>query len=103
MFLQHPGSDRSVWEGKRPAEAWRAMRQAASAQNLVRRVADVAAVLDALEAVAGRGGASACRFYDLEQVGMAGHSFGALTTQWVSGQRSAKGKAVLLIRALMPR
>ena len=86
VFVQHPGSDESVWKGVRPAQIPLAMRQAASAQNLLLRVADIPAVLDQLQkwnaeekhALHGR--------LDLNHVGMSGHSFGAVTTQAVSGQ-----------------
>lgn len=88
VFLQHPGSDVSVWRDVPPRERMRAMREAASRRNFRLRVEDVGAVLDALEVWAepGSGHALAGRL-DLEHVGMSGHSFGALTTQAVSGQR----------------
>lgn len=86
VFLQHPGSDDSVWRGERPARRMAAMERAASGENLVLRCQDVAFVLDQLalwnddreNACAGR--------FDLEHVGMSGHSFGAVTTQAVAGQ-----------------
>jgi len=86
VFVQHPGSDESVWRGQRPAQIPMAMKQAANLENFMLRVADIPAVLDQLtrwnadEAHALRG-----RF-DLTRVGMSGHSFGAVTTQAVSGQ-----------------
>ncbi len=87
VFLQHPGSDDSVWKGKPPRERMAALRQAAGLENFLLRVKDVAVVLDQLErwnladdnALKGR--------FDLDKVGMSGHSFGAVTTQAVSGQR----------------
>ena len=93
VFLQHPGSDTSVWEDKLPRRRMQAMRQAASAQNFLLRVKDVPAVLDKLDqwnkmdehTLAGR--------LNLRKVGMSGHSFGAVTTQAVSGQRTNRGKA----------
>jgi predicted dienelactone hydrolase len=86
VFLQHPGSDTSVWQGKPLADRMPAMRQAASARNFLLRVKDVPAVIDQLEIwnkspdhpLAGR--------LDLKHLGMSGHSFGAVTTQAVSGQ-----------------
>ena len=105
VFLQHPGSDDSVWKNNRPLERMGALKQAASAENFMLRVADVPAVLNALEAwnkpsktpqesessqsdsqvaLVGR--------LSLENVGMAGHSFGGVTTQAVSGQAYAGGK-----------
>lgn len=87
VYLQHPGSDDSVWRGKPIAERMNAMKQAAGFENFMLRVKDVPAVLDQLErwnsskdhALSGR--------LDLNRVGMSGHSFGAVTTQAVSGER----------------
>ena len=86
VFLQHPGSDESVWRNQPLAGSMQAMNQAASLQNFLFRVEDVPAVLNQLErwntektnALFGR--------LDLKKVGMSGHSFGAVTTQAVSGQ-----------------
>ena len=86
VFLQHRGSDDSVWRDQPLRNRMAAMQQAASARNFLLRVQDVAAVLDRLaewnaaadHALAGR--------LDLHRVGMSGHSFGAQTTQAVSGQ-----------------
>ena len=86
VFLQHPGSDDSVWKDVPPAERGAAMRRAASPENFSLRVKDVPAVLDQLErwntqadhVLAGR--------LQLARAGMSGHSFGAVTTQAVSGQ-----------------
>jgi predicted dienelactone hydrolase len=91
VFLQHPGSDDSVWKDAPLAERAGAMQRAASLQNFTLRVRDVPAVLDQLERwnredkhpLAGR--------LDLKRVGMSGHSFGAVTTQAVSGQSAPVG------------
>jgi predicted dienelactone hydrolase len=87
VFLQHPGSDESVWRGKPLRRRMAAMNQAASLENFLLRAKDVPAVLDELErwnqakdhALTGR--------LDMSRVGMSGHSFGAVTTQAVAGQR----------------
>lgn len=91
VFLQHPGSDDSVWKDTPLLKRMEAMKKAASAENFQLRVADVPAVLDQLErwnkddpALKGR--------LDLTRVGMSGHSFGAVTTQAVSGQAFPLGK-----------
>lgn len=86
VSLQHPGSDESVWREVPQRERMQAMRQAASVENYLARVRDVHVVLDQLESwhqeekhlLHGR--------LDLTKVGMSGHSFGAQTTQAVSGQ-----------------
>ena len=91
MFLQHPGSDTSVWKDKPKAERMAAMRQAAELQNFLLRVNDVPAVLDQLDRWNQARGHPLAGRLDLGRVGMAGHSFGAVTTQAVSGQSAAGG------------
>ena len=84
VFIQHAGSDDAVWKDSAPKERLEALREAASLENFLLRVKDVPAVLDELEnwnktgALAGR--------MDLTKVGMSGHSFGAVTTEAVSGE-----------------
>jgi arylsulfatase A-like enzyme/predicted dienelactone hydrolase len=86
VFLQHPGSDDSVWKDLPPAERAAAMRRAAGAENFRLRVQDVPAVLDRLDRWNRESGHALEGRLQLAQVGMAGHSFGAVTTQAVSGQ-----------------
>lgn len=86
VFLQHPGSDESVWKDLPVAQRMEALKKAAGLKDFLLRVQDVPVVLDQLDvwnkdtahALAGR--------FDLNRVGMSGHSFGAVTTQAVSGQ-----------------
>ncbi len=92
VFVQHPGSDDAVWKDKPPLRRMLDMREAASAKNFVARVMDIAAVLDQLERWNRVEGHVLLGRLDLQRVGMSGHSFGALTTQAVSGQRFAEGK-----------
>jgi len=92
VFLQHPGSDTSVWQDVPPAERMKAMRRAASAQNLLLRVQDVRATLDQLERWNVDASSPLRGRLDLSHVGMSGHSFGAVTTQAVSGQAMPLGK-----------
>lgn len=84
VFMQHPGSDDAVWKEAAPAERMSEMRDAASLKNFLLRVRDVPAVLDQLE-VWNKNGPLAGRM-DLGNVGMSGHSFGAITTEAVSGE-----------------
>lgn len=86
VFLQHPGSDDSVWRDVRPGRRLAAMRDAASAENFRLRVEDVPAVLDALTRWNATDGHPLAGRLDLDRVGMSGHSFGAQTTQAVAGQ-----------------
>ena len=86
VFLQHPGSDTAVWRDEPLARRMAAMRDAASLENFQLRVRDVPRVLDQLEAWNRKAGHPLAGRLDLRHVGMSGHSFGAQTTQAVSGQ-----------------
>lgn len=86
VFVQHPGSDDSVWKGVPPARVMASMRQAANAKNFMFRVEDIPAVLDALAVWNKTSGHVLSGKLDLSKIGMSGHSFGAVTTQAVSGQ-----------------
>jgi predicted dienelactone hydrolase len=101
VFLQHPGSDAGVWKDQPVGERTNKLKGAANLENFRLRVEDVPAVLDELEKWNAEGQPLAKRL-DLTKVGMAGHSFGAVTTQAVSGQeflRVGKRFTDLRIRA----
>lgn len=91
VFVQHPGSDESVWKDAAGPERLVEMRKAASLENYRARTKDIPAAIDALTAwntekyhpLKGR--------LDLEHIGMSGHSFGAQTTQAMAGQSAARG------------
>jgi len=89
VFLQHPGSDDAVWRSKSPDQRMGAMQLAAGFQNFLLRVQDVPAVLNQLEIWNSATGHVLTGRLDLKRVGMSGHSFGAVTTQAVSGQSTA--------------
>lgn len=91
VFLQHPGSDTAIWRGQPPKRRSGALEEAASGENFLLRVKDVPAVLDQLERWNREAGHPLEGRLDLARVGMSGHSFGAVTTQAVSGQ--ALGRA----------
>lgn len=86
VFVQHHGSDELVWKDLPARQRMAALKEAPSLQNTLARFRDVPAVLDQLEAwnedkshpFAGR--------FDLDKVGMSGHSYGARTTQALSGE-----------------
>ena len=86
VFVQHPGSDESVWKGEPALKRMGAMKKAASGEAFMDRTEDIPAVIDALEVWnAGKGHALEGRL-DLAHIGMSGHSFGAMTTQAMAGQ-----------------
>ena len=86
VFLQHPGSDTSVWQDVPAAGRMPAMKQAASAENFLLRVRDVPAVLNQLETWNADKTSPLAGRLDLKKIGMSGHSFGAITTEAVSGE-----------------
>jgi predicted dienelactone hydrolase len=86
VFLQHIGSDESVWKGQRPREIMGAMKKAANGENFSLRVKDVPAVIDQLAKWNKESKHPLQNRLDLDRLGMTGHSFGAVTTQAVSGQ-----------------
>jgi predicted dienelactone hydrolase len=91
VFLQHPGSDDSVWKDTQVRNRMKDLKQAMSLENFLLRVQDVPAVLNQLEIwnadkqhpLAGR--------MNLKKIGMSGHSFGAVTTEAVSGESLPTG------------
>lgn len=88
LHVQHAGSDSGILRG-----GMQAARDAASAEQLIARVSDVQFALAevARRAVAGEGAWPHLR---RDAIGMAGHSFGAVTTQVLAGERFAGGRAV---------
>ena len=86
VFLQHPGSDDSVWRTAAPDGRLKSLQRAASLDNLLLRVRDVRAVLDQLEHWETNLDGPLSGRLDLKRVGMSGHSFGAVTTEAVSGE-----------------
>ena len=91
VFMQHAGSDETVWKGVKPREMMRAMRKAASAENAKLRYEDVPALIDTLESWNSIKAHPLHQKLDLSNIGMSGHSFGAITTQAVSGQQAIGG------------
>jgi len=92
VCVQHPGSDSSVWKGKPLASIMSEMKSAANLENFMLRMKDVPAVIDQLERWNKEQGSQFYGRMDLSRIGMSGHSFGALTTQGVSGEQ-VRGKA----------
>jgi predicted dienelactone hydrolase len=73
-----------------------AMRRAASGENFLLRVADVPAVIDALTKWNAASSHPLSGALDLSRLGMSGHSFGAVTTQAVTGQAIPGGRTPYL-------
>jgi predicted dienelactone hydrolase len=81
LHLQHAGSDSTVLRG-----GAQALRAAATPAQLVQRALDLRFAIDEVERRA-RAGEALWRELLAAAVGVAGHSFGAMTTQALAGQR----------------
>ncbi len=92
VFVQHPGSDESVWKDTERGERFAAMKLAASGKSFLERVGDIPFVLDQLQLWNAASNHALHGALDLEHIGMTGHSFGAVTTQAMMGQSYPLGK-----------
>ena len=81
LHLQHPGSDTEVFRG-----GMRALRAAASAEQLLARVADMQFTVDEVTRRVQQRAPGWSRVR-LDALGASGHSFGAATVLAVAGQR----------------
>lgn len=86
VAMQHVGSDDSVWKDLPLAQRFRAIKKAASKETFLDRMDDVPATIDQLEKWAIDRKSPLYLKMDLTKIGMAGHSYGAITTQGLCGQ-----------------
>lgn len=86
LHLQHIGSDDAVWRG---GGGLAALRGAMSGKNAIDRVHDVSFAIDQLVKLDKDESWPLHGKLNFDQIGMAGHSFGANTTLIVVGQRLA--------------
>jgi dienelactone hydrolase len=89
VFMQHHGSDEDIWKDLPKWKIMGAMKRAASGKNLVLRTEDVGTTIDALIEWCSEAGHALEGRLDTGRIAMTGHSFGAVTTQMVSGQKSS--------------
>ncbi|WP_424192394.1 alpha/beta hydrolase family protein [Ampullimonas aquatilis] len=87
IHVQHKGSDESVWQGKPGLDAAMSMKSAANPMQLIERTRDIKFILDSLTKRVATPGDHPLQYADLAHIGMAGHSFGAITTQAIAGQQ----------------
>lgn len=83
LHLQHPGSDESIWRGRPGGFDAANLRAGMSASQYFERIRDVKFALSEAIRRAETDPAWAC--VDARRAGMAGHSFGAITTQVIAG------------------
>lgn len=85
VHLTHPGSDSSLWEGKK-GHPWEVLRKTPiNRQMTLDRFRDVPFAIDQLQAWA-EDNPEIGKFMDFSRLGMSGHSFGAMTTQAMAGE-----------------
>ncbi|MEM1295674.1 MAG: acetylhydrolase [Verrucomicrobiota bacterium] len=87
IFMQHLGSDEAVWKSVERSQRFVAMKQAASLKSSLDRFADVPFVIDQLEKWNAEEGHRLFDTLNLEHIGLSGHSFGAVTSQALMGQK----------------
>lgn len=91
VFIQHPGTDESLWKGKGQPAAIKSMLAARSnAQTSRARFQDLPFVIDQLEQVNTARGPLAGHL-DMGRVGMAGHSYGARSVMVAAGESNIRG------------
>lgn len=96
-FVQHPGSDDAVWKRSGTlGQRLQTLKAAGNARNFLLRVRDISSVLDQLEKWNKADDHKLQGRLDLTKVGMSGHSFGARTTQAVSGERFQGGRTTYI-------
>lgn len=86
VFVQHPGSDETVWKSQPALQRMAAMKKAASLENVILRGKDIPFVIETLTTWNREKKHPLHRRMNLDVIGMSGHSFGANTTQSVAGQ-----------------
>ncbi|MDI1286068.1 MAG: hypothetical protein PSV46_16910, partial [Reyranella sp.] len=102
IHVQHPGSDDILWKDKPPGERLAGLRSGADLRQFLARIADIKFVVATLRTRQSAGNQMASRL-NLDRLGMSGHSFGAVTTLYLGGQRPAAAIADSLAPDLRER
>ncbi len=86
VHIQHLGTDSTLWEGK-AGHPWDVIRATHIPRHAtLQRLKDVPFVLSQLKTL------PIAPMMDMSKIGMSGHSFGAMTTQVMAGQRRGYGR-----------
>lgn len=91
LALQHGGSDSAAMAGS-PMALRRLLTAATTPEHSLARIADIRYVLD--EVVRRQGADDSWARVDLGRLALAGHSYGAVTTQSMAGERRIYGPPV---------
>ncbi len=96
VFVQHAGSDDSIWKSSAASGRqgmMQSMRAAANGTNLVSRIQDIEFAIDQLEVINRSSPDPSLRNkFDLSRIALAGHSFGAGTALACVGQNFGFGQ-----------
>ena len=87
VFMQHAGSDNEVWKDLPARKRLSALKAATGVKTTINRFGDVPFVIDQLEIWNEQKGHVLASKMDLGRLGMCGHSYGAVTTLALAGQR----------------
>jgi predicted dienelactone hydrolase len=102
IHVQHPGSDESIWKDKPAGERMAGLRSGADLQQFLARIADIKFVVAELDRRRSKGDPLAAHL-NLDRLGMSGHSFGAITTLYLGGQRAAVAVGAVAAELSEPR
>lgn len=95
LHITHHGTDSSLWEGK-PGHPWDILRKAkVSRETTLARFHDVPFALDQFKIWADEN-PDIGALIDFDNIGMSGHSFGALTTQVMAGMKVPDKQGALI-------
>ncbi|MCP5534865.1 MAG: dienelactone hydrolase [Akkermansiaceae bacterium] len=86
VAMQHAGSDEEVWKKLPLTQRKQTLARAANIKTFLARMKDVPATLDQLERWNVEKKHILEKRIDMEHIGIAGHSYGAVTTQAIAGQ-----------------
>ncbi len=95
--IQHPGTDTSLWQGK-PGHPWDVIRATHISRKItLARFRDVPFFLDHFPAWVQEQDEIA-ELANFDRLGMSGHSFGAITTQVIAGQKLGRKNRMYQIK-----
>lgn len=103
LFLQHPGSDETVWKEAPRERRMDSMREAANLANFRLRVGDVVAVIDRLEPWNTEHGHRLAGRLDLDRIGMSGRHHHRVPGRPPPRRRRGEPLALRRRGALRPR
>jgi dienelactone hydrolase len=86
VFMQHPGSDEDILKDVPQSQLLSTLTAAASRANANARIQDVSSVIDQLDVWNTDPSNELFGRFNMALIAMSGHSFGARTTQGVSGE-----------------